>query len=146
MRISTKPTIYRSALLTNPSPLYFGYDIAAQFSQKLDEAMGDQPADKIFLVADAGVYAAHDFGRSLLEARPNVELILIEPGEAFKSWAGLEGMCERLASKGASKRLVAVAFGLRGKMFTQGDESKRVGCRVNSIDTGVVGQFEIRGP
>jgi 3-dehydroquinate synthetase len=100
-----------STQLTNSCPLYFGYNIAAQFSQKLDEAMGDQPADRIFLVADAGVYAAHDFGRSPLETRPNVELILIEPGEANKSWAGLEGMCERLVSKGASKRSVAVAFG-----------------------------------
>jgi 3-dehydroquinate synthase len=100
-----------STELTNPSPLYFGYDIAARFSQKLDEAIGNQPADKIFLVADAGVYAAHDFGRSLLDEHPNVELILIEPGEASKSWPGLEAMCERLVSKGASKRSVAVAFG-----------------------------------
>jgi 3-dehydroquinate synthase len=100
-----------STELTNPSPLYFGHDIAAEFSQKLDEAMGDQPADKIFLVADAGVYTAHEFGRSPLEARPNVELILVEPGEASKSWARLEGICEQLVSRGASKRSVVVAFG-----------------------------------
>jgi 3-dehydroquinate synthase len=103
--------IHLSTELANPSPLYFGYDIAARFSQQLDAATGDQPADKIFLAADAGAYAARDFGRTLLEARPNVELILIEPGEASKSWAGLEAMCEQLVSKGASKRSVAVAFG-----------------------------------
>jgi 3-dehydroquinate synthase len=100
-----------STELTNPSPLYFGYDIAAGFSQKLDETMGDQPADKIFLVADEGVYAAHDFGRSLLAKRPNAELILIAPGEASKSWPGLEALCEHLVSKGASKRSVLIAFG-----------------------------------
>jgi 3-dehydroquinate synthase len=100
-----------STELTNPSPLYFGYDIGAEFSRKLDEAMGDRPADKIFLVADAGVHAAHDFGRSLREARPNVEVILIEPGEASKSWTGLEAVCEQLVAKGASKHSVAVAFG-----------------------------------
>jgi hypothetical protein len=73
-----------STELANPSPLYFGYDIAAQFSQKLDEAMGDQTADKIFLVADEGVYAAHDFDRWLLANRLNAELILIAPGGGIK--------------------------------------------------------------
>lgn len=100
-----------STELTNPSRLYVGTDVAARFAHKLDEAMGGEAADKIFLVADAGVHAVHDFGRSLLPARPNVELVLVEPGEAAKSWAGLEGMCEQLVGKGASKRSVAVACG-----------------------------------
>ncbi|HEU0199459.1 MAG TPA: 2-deoxy-scyllo-inosose synthase [Burkholderiaceae bacterium] len=97
--------------LTQPSPLFFGYGIESQFSQYLDEALGDQPADKIFFVADEGVPAAHELGRSLCAERSNVELMRIAPGEATKSWAGLESLCEQFVAKGASKRSVAIACG-----------------------------------
>jgi 3-dehydroquinate synthetase len=100
-----------STELAHPSPLYFGYGITTQFSEKLDEATSEQPADKIFLVADESVYGAQDFGRLLLAKRPNAELILVAPGETSKSWAGLESLCEQLVARGASKRSVAIAFG-----------------------------------
>jgi hypothetical protein len=94
-----------STELANPSPLFFGYDIADLLSEKLDEALADHPADKVFLVADKVVHAVHgELMRTLLEWRPDTELLLIEPGEASKSWAGLESLCEQLMSRGASKR------------------------------------------
>jgi len=100
-----------STELTHPSPLFFGSGIAAHFTAKLEEALLDEPADKVFLVADQGVYGAHAGRDALLTGRPDAEVLLIEPGEASKSWAGLESLCETLVSKGASKRSVVIAFG-----------------------------------
>jgi 3-dehydroquinate synthetase len=100
-----------STELTHPSPLFFGYGIEDQFPAKLDEALLDEPADKVFVVADRDVYAAHEDRHALLKGRPDAELLLIEPGEASKSWPGLESLCETLVSKGASKRSAVIAFG-----------------------------------
>jgi 3-dehydroquinate synthetase len=50
-------------------------------------------------------------GCSLLDDRAYTELLFIKPGEASKSWAGLESLCEQLIAPGASKRSVVVAFG-----------------------------------
>jgi 3-dehydroquinate synthase len=97
--------------LAQPSPLFFGYDIAAQFSNTLDAMLDGEPADKLFLVADKGVYSAHAFGRALCEARRDVELVLVDPGESSKSWDGLEALCEYMVAHRASKRSVAIAFG-----------------------------------
>lgn len=101
-----------STELAISSPLFFGYDIADRFSDKLDEFLIGLPADKVFIVADKTVYKIHgELGRSLLEGRRNAEIVLIEPGEASKSWGGLESLCEHLMARGASKRTVIVAFG-----------------------------------
>ena len=62
-----------STELTHPSPLFFGYGIAAHFTAKLEEALLDVPADKVFLVADQGVYGAHA-GRDTTEM-PQVVLL-----------------------------------------------------------------------
>jgi 3-dehydroquinate synthase len=100
-----------STELTQPSPFFFGYGIEAHFRVRLAAALRAEPADKVFLVADQGVYAAHGGHEGLLKEIPEAELLLIEPGEASKSWAGLESLCEMLVCKGASKRSVVVAFG-----------------------------------
>ena len=97
--------------LAQPSPFYFGYDMTAQFSNTLDAMLGAEPADKLVLVADKNVYAAHAFGRALCAARRDVELVLVDPGEASKSWDGLEALCEHMIAQRASKRSVAIGFG-----------------------------------
>jgi 3-dehydroquinate synthetase len=100
-----------STHLTHPSPFYFGYGIAPHFRARLAAACGNEPADKVFLVADHCVYAAHGGDDGLLKEIPEAELLLIEPGEGSKSWTGLESLCETLVCKGASKRSVVIAFG-----------------------------------
>ncbi len=100
-----------STELTTPSPLFFGYGIENQFCATLTQACAASPADKVFLVADKTINALHPELERSLDRQFSLELILIEPGEASKSWEGLETLCEQLLARGATKRSVVLAFG-----------------------------------
>lgn len=100
-----------STELTTPSPLFFGCGIESHFCAQLGEACSASPADKVFLVADQTIHALHPEFERALRRRFSTELILIEPGEAAKSWEGLEALCEQLLARSATKRSVVLAFG-----------------------------------
>jgi 3-dehydroquinate synthase len=83
----------------------------------IDEAGGRisalRPGARLAVVADATVNALH--GRRLLsslrEAGPLARLIEVAPGEASKSFAGLEALCDDLLRLDLGRADLVVAFG-----------------------------------
>jgi len=66
------------------------------------------------LVTDRNVAATAHPGRltrSLEAAGITVMPVVVEPGEATKSWAGLEDLCERILALGIDRRTAVIAVG-----------------------------------
>lgn len=90
------------------APYYFGYDICDKLISKLNE----YNFDKLFLITDSTVYNL--YGKELqhqLESTFLCDLVLSAEGESYKNINTLSDLCEKLISKGVSKRSVLLAFG-----------------------------------
>jgi 3-dehydroquinate synthase len=65
-------------------------------------------------VTDRNVAGTPHLGRlttSFARAGVTAEIVTIEPGEAAKSWRGIEELCERILALGIDRRTVIVALG-----------------------------------
>ena len=77
------------------------------------EQLGDLLGGRAVIVADGNVVATH--ARTVaaaLQARGvAVSIIPVPPGEASKSWRGLETLCDALLAEGLDRRDVILALG-----------------------------------
>jgi 3-dehydroquinate synthase len=99
--------------LDTTSPIFFGYDIEAQFAEALERSTHDIPADRIFLLTDRTIFDL--FGERFLdrlgERFPDTELYLLPQGEQCKNFEVLQKLCNHLVEKGVSKQSLLIAFG-----------------------------------
>mgnify|MGYP001815793800 CR=1 FL=1 len=95
------------------SPICFGYDIQAQFTEVFEQATHGLPPDKLFLLTDHSIFDL--FGKAffgtLSERFPNTERYFLPKGEACKTFEVLQKLCNHLVEKGVSKQSVLIAFG-----------------------------------
>ncbi len=100
-------------VLDASSPIFFGYDIEAQFANALERSTHDMPADRLFLLTDRTIFDL--FGESFLgrlsERFPDTELYFLPEGEQCKNFEVLQKLCNHLVEKGVSKQSLLIAFG-----------------------------------
>jgi 3-dehydroquinate synthase len=86
------------------------------------EQLGDLLGGRAVIVADGNVVATH--ARTVaaaLQARGvAVSIIPVPPGEASKSWRGLETLCDALLAEGLDRRVVGDLAGLAAALYMRG--------------------------
>ena len=94
------------------------------------------------VVADEGAWAAQ--GERLKEAALGMELITIPPGEASKSWSGLESLVEKLLALGVERgdHIVAFGGGMVGDLAGFAASILKRGCGVVQIPTTLLAQVD----
>ncbi|MBW4595528.1 MAG: hypothetical protein KME46_22135 [Brasilonema angustatum HA4187-MV1] len=97
-----------STQLEKPSPFYFGYDIEESFISELEK----YTFDKIFFFTEPHLFALYgkDLYLKICEKFP-CALEFVPTGESCKYFPVLEEVCEKLITKGASKKSILLSFG-----------------------------------
>ena len=102
-----------STELATPSPIHFGFGIAARLAETITRATADDPVDRIFVFTDRAVFDR--FGDELFDPLAkrwsHTKIHLLPDGEASKTFTHLERACQRVVEQGATKKSLVVSLG-----------------------------------
>jgi len=106
----TEPAIVRVGLGARGYDVVIGADLVARAGAWIAPFA---PQQRAFIVTDAHVAALHldALEASLAQAGIDAFAIVLAPGEARKSFAGLEELCSDLIAMGAGRKDIVIAFG-----------------------------------
>jgi 3-dehydroquinate synthase len=95
---------------------------------------------RTIVVTDKNVWSAQGARLGELEVAP----IILPPGEASKSWAQLEALCERLLALGVERGDTVVAFGggMIGDLAGFAASIVKRGCRYVQVPTTLLAQVD----
>ena len=116
--------------------------LLARAGEQIAPLVGARP---VAIVADENVVAhLGTLQRSLAETGVRGEAVLIPAGEASKSWATLEGLCDRLLALGVerSDHLIALGGGVIGDLVGFAAAILKRGCRFVQIPTTLLAQVD----
>ena len=116
--------------------------LLARAGEQIAPLVGTRP---VVIVADENVVAhLGTLQRSLAKAGVRGEAVLIPAGEASKSWATLETLCDRLLALGVerSDHLIALGGGVIGDLVGFAAAILKRGCRFVQIPTTLLAQVD----
>ncbi len=104
------------------------------------------PRPRTVVVTDANVAAAHGerFAASLRAAGLDTDIVVLEPGEATKSFAELERLTGRLLDLGVERKdaVIALGGGVIGDLVGFASAILRRGCRFVQVPTTLLAQVD----
>ena len=103
-------------------------------------ALADAVRGRAFVVTDENVWAAQGHRIAGIDDSP----IVVAPGEASKSWATLDRVCERLLARGIERGDTIVAFGggMVGDLAGFAAAIVKRGCRYVQVPTTLLAQVD----
>jgi len=94
-------------------PIFFGYDIEAQFAEILKLSTHHNAPDRLFFLTDPYIFDLYgkNFLQTLDNTFPGTEVYSLPQGESCKEFAVLQTLCDQLVRNGVSKRSLLISFG-----------------------------------